>query len=349
MTVPAPHTATPKPEGPPDSSLRELTAELEAQRRAANAGYVRGWLRFFSCVVAALAPFALVGWSAAEIPAGAGEPTLRAQVRTLFASLPPQAVGLGLVAWPALWIAGGAFAFRREALAPRAAYVRDFKARVFAAVCKEHFPGIRYEPGEGIHWRVVDESGLFAHDSDVYTSEDRFSGRCGDTEVCFAEAVAQVEKRRGFGKDRETVYETYFRGIVFIADFNKHFHATIRLVPRDAKAASAPGEERVRLEDPRFEALFQTSATDATNARYVLSPALMERLAALNARHHGLRARFHAGRLLLLLPASGDRFEPSLDRRADDTGQITSFVSQVRSCLAVVDALNLNTRIWTKR
>jgi hypothetical protein len=217
-----------------------------------------------------------------------------------------------------------------------------------ASYAQSGSPASRISPGEGIHWRVVDESGLFPFASDVYASEDRFLGRRGATDVCFAEAVAQREQRRGFGRDRETVYETYFRGIVFVADFNKHFHASIRLLPRDAEAGRRSGEERIRLEDPRFEALFQTWATDATNVRYVLSFSLMERLAALHVRHPELRARFHGGRLLLLLPVRGDLFEPSLNRRADDLAQIERFAAEASACLEVVDVLNLDTRIWSK-
>jgi hypothetical protein len=227
--------------------------------------------------------------------------------------------------------------------------VHDYKQRVYTAACRAHFPGLTYEPEGGMPWRVVDESGLFPFASDVYWSEDRFSGRWGATDVCFAEAVAQREERRGFGKERETVFVTYFRGIVFIADFNKHFHSTTRLLPRGEAGARAAGEARVVLEDPRFEAVFEAWSTDQNDARYVLSLSLMERLTALAERSPGLRARFHAEQLLLLLPSARDRFEPSLYRSAEDLGQIAEFSADVRACLGIVEALNLDTRIWTKR
>ena len=35
-------------------------------------------------------------------------------------------------------------------------------------------------------------------------------------------------------------------------------------------------------------------------------------------------------------------------RRASSRVQIEAFVQDVEACLAVVDALNLNTRIWSK-
>ena len=61
-----------------------------------------------------------------------------------------------------------------------------------------------------------------------------------------------------------------------------------------------------------------------------------------------MRARFHDDGLLLLLPSTRDRFEPSLYRRAKSRVQIGAFAEDMRACLSVVDALDLNTRIWSK-
>jgi hypothetical protein len=332
----------------PDS-LAATAAALEAQRRRAIASSGATILALIACLPVAAAPLLGLSWASVELAPGVPEPALRALGSWLLTSLPAGPLSGLLFAWCAAWLGGGAIAFRRYSLAPRAAYVREYKQRVYAAACRAHFPGIRYEPEAGIPWRVVDESGLFPFASDVYWSEDRFTGRWGATDVCFAEAVAQREERRGFGKERETVHVTYFRGIVFIADFNKHFHSTTRLLPRDESGTRAAGDARVALEDPRFEAVFETWSTDPTDARYVLSLSLMERLTALAERNPGLRARFHAERLLLLLPSARDRFEPDLTRSAEDLGQVAQFGAEVSSCLEVVGALNLDTRIWTKR
>lgn len=46
---------------------------------------------------------------------------------------------------------------------------------------------------------------------------------------------------------------------------------------------------------------------------------------------------------------SGELFEPSLTRSAFSLGHVDRYLAQVRGILAIIDALNLNTRIWTKR
>src|SRR5262249_29020745 len=152
--------------------------------------------------------------------------------RALHTALTPylDPLGAGVAIAAAVWIGGGLIAVRRFIWRGRLEYVAEFKRTVFAAVCAQHFPSLRYEPRNGIPWRVLDESGLFPFASDAYYSNDRFSGRVGATEVTFAEAVAERKRTRGLGENRETVYETYFRGVVFSADFNKHFTSTTRLL-----------------------------------------------------------------------------------------------------------------------
>ena len=330
----------------PDS-LDSVFADLELERRRTVFAWWGTIVALVACLPLLAAPFLFLAWLGTQPAPGSLSADLLSQTR---AWIEPHGAWGGPIVfcWPIAGILGFAWAFRRFAIRPRNIYLGDYKRRVFTAVCRQHFPEIAYEPAEGIPWRLLDQSGLFPFASDVYRSEDRFTGRWGATEVCFAEARAERKRRRWTSQGFETVYETYFRGIVFIADFHKHFRSTTRLLPRGEKAASAPGEEQATLEDPHFQAAFETWTTDQVDVRFILSTGMMSRLSALNRRFPGLRARFHHECLLLLLPSRRDRFEPSLYRRAGSQVQLAAFVDDVRACLSVVDDLNLNTRIWSK-
>ena len=310
-----------------DAPLTRVLADLERRRVRVIASYC--------CTVLALI---------VAIPIAAAPLLLLARLDP--AHLPT----IGLVGAAALFVTllAGLWAFRRFAWLPKLRYLHDYKTQVFAAVCRHHFPGLRYLPDGGMPFRLLDESQLFPFACDVYTSEDRFEGRVGATDICFSEAKAQRERRRGFGQNRETVYETYFRGIVFSADFQKLFPSTTGLLPKGPDRNRVASESAAELEDPSFNAVFDTLTTDQVDVRYVLSPSLMERLTALAARFRGLRALFADGRLLLLLPTNRNRFEASLLERADNQGQIDSFIADAAACLGIVEALDLNTRIWSK-
>jgi Protein of unknown function (DUF3137) len=329
-------------------SLDGVIASLESRRRRILQRATWTILILMASAPFGFGPFGFMLWLQEAVLTGAAAELQRTLVDWTTPYL--DRIGIVVSVVPVVWLLGAIFAVRSFILRPKYEYRAAFKEQVLTAVCAEHFPGIRYEPGEGISWRVLDESGLFPFVSDVYRSDDRFTGRSGATDVRFAEAHAQRVYKKGWGKNRETVYETIFRGIVFCADFPKHFASTTRLLPKGAPGgARGPGEEPAELEDPRFEATFSTWTTDQVDVRYVLSPGLMERLTALNARFPGMRARFEAGRMVLFLPDFRDRFEPSVLRPADSRAQLAEFVADVRSCLDVVDALNLNTRIWSKQ
>jgi hypothetical protein len=327
-------------EGP----LAEALAQLERRRRRVIVSYCCTVLVLAVAIPIAATPLLLLAWLD---PAVANE---TARGLKLASWLTPHLPAIGLAGAAALFVTllVGLWAFRRFAWLPKLRYLHDYKTQVFAAVSRSHFPTLRYLPDGGMPYRLLDESRLFPFACDVYTSEDRFEGRVGATDVCFSEAKAQRERRRGFGQNRETVYETYFRGIVFSADFHKHFRSTTRLLPKGAERNRVAAESPAELEDPTFDAVFDTLTTDQVDVRYVLSPSLMERLTALAARFRGLRALFADGRLLLLLPTSRNRFEPSLLERADNHGQIDAFIADAAACLGVVEALDLNTRIWSK-
>ena len=327
-----------------EASLAQVLAQLEQRRQRVILSYCCTVLALAVAIPIAASPLLLLTWLD---PARTGGPE---GGTPLLSWLTPHLPAIGITGAVALFVTllAGLWAFRRFAWLPKLRYLHDYKTQVFAAVCRSHFPGLRYLPDGGMPYRLLDDSHLFPFKCDVYTSEDRFEGRVGATDICFSEAKAQRERRRGFGQNRETVYETYFRGIVFSADFPKHFRSTTRLLPKGADRNRVAGEDTAELEDPSFAAVFDTLTTDQVDVRYVLSPSLMERLTALAARFRGLRALFADGRLLLLLPTSRNRFEASLLERADNPGQIDAFIADAAACLGIVESLDLNTRIWSK-
>ena len=252
----------------------------------------------------------------------------------------------------AIWLFAGLFLlgrlFVRKARRPQWAYIRDYKSRVFKHLCDAHFPGLSFDPKGYVGYDEFDSTRLFPYTSDEYRSSDYFSGLAGKTNVSFAEVYAKRERKRFSDGSIETYLDEFFRGLVFIADFHKHFHSTTRLLPRGEKVARVRGQQPVTLEDPEFEETFATFSTDQVDARYVLSTSMALRFMELNRRFPGLRALFKDEKLVLALPSNRDRFEPSLYRRAASSRQVDEFVRDVQSLLRIVEELNLNTRIWSK-
>src|SRR5690606_28612315 len=160
---------------------------------------------------------------------------------------------------------------------------------------------------------------------DRYSYEDSFSGVVGATSFRFSEVHAEYKTTTTDSKgNTRTQWHTICRGIFFVADLNKHFQGQTFVLPDTAEPAlggcsrglqslssaidSRPGE-LVQMEDPTFERLFAVYSTDQVEARYILSPSLMERLVALrNDVGDKMAVSFVDSCIFIAIPTTKNRF-----------------------------------------
>lgn len=240
-------------------------------------------------------------------------------------------------------------------------YVLAFKTEVVGPIVQYAGPGLTYLPQSGISESRFRASGLFHHRIDRYHCEDMIQGSVSQTRIEFSELHAEykTETRDSKGR-RHTEWHTIFRGLFFIADFNKHFNGHTFVLPDTAEklfgrlgqALQGIGKshgELVKLEDPAFEKEFAVYSTDQVEARYILSPALMHRMLEFKART-GTKVYFSFtdGEINIGISSTKNRFEPKLFSTVLDIEMAREFVSDLQLALGIVDDLNLNTRIWTK-
>lgn len=240
----------------------------------------------------------------------------------------------------------------------KAAYVTRYKAKVLTAVTKEVQPKMNFRPHEGISKALFKSSGIDSSRIDRYQSEDLFLGEVGETEVYFSEVKAERKdtSRDSDGKTK-TTWHTVFDGIFFMADFHKEFDTWVTVMPDFAeksfgwfgKKLQNFGGNVVRLENPEFEQAFVVRGGDQVAARYILTPDMQERLLELR-RFHGtsVKLAFKDSRVILTFDSRDNWFEPDFHKPSNDLRQIEGFVMELQSCCAIVEILNLNTRIWTK-
>ncbi|GBC93825.1 hypothetical protein HRbin15_02327 [bacterium HR15] len=247
---------------------------------------------------------------------------------------------------------------------------RQFKGRVLTRLVQFVSAELEYQPDRYISEEEFRESLLFQRDPDRYRGEDLIEGRVGQTTLRLSEVHAEYEIEHYDSKgNRYTTWHTLFRGLFIVADFNKHFHGITLVLPDveqsllgwfgqtlqglSAKLGMQPGE-LVKLEDPDFERAFKVYSTDQIEARYILTPSLMERILHFRERTQSeIRLAFIASRLYVAIPTTHNYFEaPSLFAPVGELLKpetIGKYLHELQFALAVVDELNLNTRIWTKR
>ena len=161
---------------------------------------------------------------------------------------------------------------------------------------------------------------------------------------------------RGSGKNRTTV----FRGLFISLGMNKHFGGHT-IVKRDRGklgnffADKSTKLENVKLEDPRFEEQFEVYSSDQVEARYLLTPAFMERLMHLEdiisggkkrddakKRKKGIQVAFYDDRLLLMIPSGKHRFEVrNIDEPVTFYDDINTIMKEMADIFGIIEHLKL--------
>lgn len=223
----------------------------------------------------------------------------------------------------------------------RVRFKHEVAAEVFKIVC----PTASYAPLEGIAESVFDEPGLFSTRGG-FKSDDRVRGRIGQTPF---EAADVSRSYSTGGKNSRTV--VVFRGLFFHLDFNKTLRG-VTLVDPEGAASTSIGDRsdltRVTLENPAFDAKFSVWASDEVEARYILTPAMMERILALQSRtEKHVHLGFKGNRAYLGVNYGRALFEPGI-AASTSVEAIHEMAAHFALADGIVHELDLNTRIWTK-
>lgn len=232
------------------------------------------------------------------------------------------------------------------------------RSQILEPVVRFWDESFRYHQHGLIARSEFEASQLFAGESfNTYSGEDLVSGTHGSTAFRFCELHVKHVQRKKKRTDTRTVFE----GLFFVADFNKSLRGHTLVLPDVAERAlgsvgrafqslgSAGSSLRlVELEDPAFERAFKVRASDPVEARYVLSPSLMQRILAFHQNTGGkLRLGFIDGRVYLALPMASDLL--AVNAHAPLTLEdIRKWAGEILFATSIVDELDLNTRIWSK-
>jgi hypothetical protein len=178
----------------------------------------------------------------------------------------------------------------------------------------------------------------------------------GQTTVKFSEVDAKYES--GSGKNRSV--QQVFKGLFFIADFNKHFYGRTVVLPdatekvfgklaQTFQKLNFTRDDLVKLEDPEFEKEFVVYSNDQVEARYILSTSLMKRIVDFKRdSDKKIHLSFISSQVNVAVSFKRSLFEPKLFSTLLDFKPIQEYFEDLVLAVGIVEDLNLNTRIWTK-
>ena len=148
-------------------------------------------------------------------------------------------------------------------------------------------------------------------------------------------------------EDKST--RTVFRGLLTAFEMTKPFHGRTVVLRDGGMIGNFLGGigrdlDRVSLEDPRFESAYEVYASDQVEARYLLTPAFMDRLIVLEQRL-GCRVRlaFDRNSLLMSIELNRDAFHVgNLNSPLADRQRLRAIVADLTMIFDVVETLRLN-------
>lgn len=341
------------------ANMNEKINEMNRLRAATISKYIFGWL---GLILGFIIPFVISAEPTAVLPLPSTLYGLPTDKLVRFISIPVLFIA---VIWSFIFLIRTHSRFRHHF---RDIIVREMVKQLIET-CKlpKDYPGSELEWEYGINRKIgsfgISQSGLFIiKDHDKFTGHDRILGKIGLTEFDFS--ALTLYKRVTSGKQSERYkYKKKFRGILFLADFNKNFRGHTLL--RDKKIRSfrhlkryiwllfnsiVHGKklQRIHLESKDFERHFKTKTSHEIEARYILSPNLMERLVKFRKkRRNPIDISFRNSYIAIALSSKKYFYDPSIIRRMKN-GQVKDVYDDLTFFFSIIEELNLNTRIWGK-
>lgn len=224
------------------------------------------------------------------------------------------------------------------------AYHQAFKVDVIGQIIRSAYPEARFLPSSGLPQQDFVAAQIYKTAIATYEHEDLIEAKVGNTRFRMSDVHARY---RGFKNQLRTL----FQGVVIVADFPKPFKGRTVILPEGCFGDRPDGLQAVTLERSAFERDFVVYSSDQIEARYLLSPTMMERLVRFSRRFPGdVRISFANNQVLVAIDDHANRLEaPPLFTPLTSINQasLRAYLEDVWLASTLVEDLNLNLRIWS--
>ncbi|MDB4335060.1 DUF3137 domain-containing protein [bacterium] len=239
-------------------------------------------------------------------------------------------------------------------------YRTQYKRNVVTEIVKLINPDWRYDANGRISSSEYNQSDLFRAHYDRFNGDDLISGVMDKTDFKCSELHTEYKKVTTDSKGRrQEHWVTIFKGLFFHADFNKEFVGQTYVSPDFAEKFFGKFGQKfqkfsekgdlIKLENPEFEREFKVTGSDQVEARYILTPVIMEALLKIKKQYAcPVHFSFIGSRVYCALSISKDLFEPRIFSSGLKFKDVENMYHLFMVNQTIIQELNLNTRIWTK-
>lgn len=184
----------------------------------------------------------------------------------------------------------------------------------------------------------IRDTKIFPKFDNMYT-DDNFSGTYRGVPINISETLLTITTYR----NHRTRNEKIFKGVLISIGVGKNF--TGHTVVREREIFSnTRAYEEVKLEDPEFQKRYFVDSNDQIEARYLLTPAFMERFKHISTAFGSYQSQcsFKDGKIMIALSCLDDIFKlGDLKTPVTDSKPYQKLLAEIISIFEMIDHLKL--------
>ncbi|HSH51857.1 MAG TPA: DUF3137 domain-containing protein [Bacteroidales bacterium] len=238
-------------------------------------------------------------------------------------------------------------------------YRKQFKDKVVSKVINLINPDFHYNANRHIEVNEFNDSKIFSTKAERCNGDDYVSGKIEKTDFKFSELNAHYKTVSTEDGKKKTEWHSIFRGLFFHAVFNKSIQGTTHVLPDKAERLlgkfgqklqkNKSRGELVKLEDLEFEKHFVVYSSSQIEARYILTPVMMESMVEICKKYgRKMHFSFKGERVYCAVEFNKGLFEPRIRKSGVNYNDVEEMYYLFALIETIIHEMNLNTRIWTK-
>lgn len=179
-----------------------------------------------------------------------------------------------------------------------------------------------------------------------YTSlnlEDHIWGKYNNADVDIVDFKIAYSNQKTFNNNGKTVLvDELCRGLFFNLKIKKNLTSKIIVSSNNFISKATMGRSKVQLETQEFNTRYDAICDDQVEARYFLTPTIIERL--INFDKNGKKLCLMAGGndIFIVLSSAKDFFEFDMTKPITDFSQYANVLSEIKEVLDFIEVLKLN-------
>ena len=238
-------------------------------------------------------------------------------------------------------------------------YPTFYKNVFVRAAIRDVDPNFNYDPFAGISRKEFRKIGIYSPDE--FRAENLISGTYNGVKFNLSEAISiprDAKLKLGDSPGLNLISLIFFAwstmkdmqafsGSVLVCEFYKKFSGQTIVASRTLNTKFIG--EKEQMDDTLFNDEFRVFTDDKVGARYLLTPAFMERLRELKIKfvgEMGVSAAFMDDKFYLFLNGAKNKFETTLFSLPPSLYEVKQIKKEISELLSIIDELNLNLDIF---